>query len=554
MLKELRIRNLAIIEDLTIAFEKGLNVLTGETGAGKSIIVDALGLALGDRAQSDMIKSGAREATVQAYFEPDGSASFPDVGIDLSEGVVMRRVISSSGKSRSFINDTMVTLQTLSEVGRGLVDIHGQHEHQSLLLFEKQRQALDYYGRLLPHTGRIATLYRENAGLKTEYEEMSRKGEERARKIDMFTFQLEEIDSASLKAGEKEELEEQRKVLLNMHKLNEWAETAYALLYDTEGSAAEKLSQSVALVRDMSGIDAAMKETLAILESAVPLIEEATINLRSCRDRYDPESGGLERVEERLEIIRKLEKKYGKGVEAVLDYRDAAAKELEDLSSADERLASLEKELASAEAELRRAAEDLSEKRKQTAVELSHRIGENLRELAFGSASFRIEVSQEEAADGQKIVGPHGMDRIEFLFSANPGEPLKPLSKIASGGELSRVMLALKSILAEEDKVPVLIFDEVDAGIGGRTAESVGKKLSVLSGTHQVLCITHLPQIASFGDVHIRIEKKAGHGGVIVDVKQLSGRERRDEIARMLSGKITDISLRHAGELLERVK
>jgi DNA repair protein RecN (Recombination protein N) len=554
MLKELRIRNLAIIEDLTIAFEKGLNVLTGETGAGKSIIVDALGLALGDRAQSDMIKSGAREATVQAFFEPDESISFPDIGVDLSEGIVLRRVISSSGKSRAFINDTIVTLQTLSESGRSLVDIHSQHEHQSLLLPEKQRRLLDYYGKLHPHAERVAALYRETAGLKTEYEEISRKGEERARKIDMLMYQIKEIDAASLKAGEKEELEEQRKILLNMHKLNEWAETAYAFLYDSEGSSAEKLSRAVTLVRDMSGIDAGMKETLTILESAVPLIEEATINLRSCRDRYDLESSGLETVEERLEIIRNLEKKYGKGIEAVLNFRDAAAKELGDLASTDERAASIGKELASAADELWKAAEDLSEKRKQTASELSQRIGENLSELAFGSASFCIDAAQTVDADGHKIIGPHGMDRIEFLFSANPGEPLKPLSKIASGGELSRVMLALKSILAEEDKVPVLIFDEVDAGIGGRTAESVGKKLSLLADTHQILCITHLPQIASFGDVHIRIEKKARNGRVFVDVKELSGSERRDEIARMLSGKITEISLRHAGELLERVK
>ncbi|SPQ02005.1 DNA repair protein RecN [Candidatus Sulfobium mesophilum] len=547
MLKELRIKNLAIIDDLTVRFAKGLNVLTGETGAGKSIVVDALGLSLGDRAQSDLVMSGESEAVVQAYFDLDNFDDLQDLGIDASDGLLLKRVISSGGKSRAYVNDSMVTLQTLSSVGKTLVDILSQHEHQSLLTQETQRTLLDSYGKLLPEKELVEKLYYEVHALKTRHAELRDKSRERAQRLDLLRFQLNEIESASLKPGEKESLEDERKILANMNKLTELTEAAYSALYESEGSCSERLSKVVSMLREMSAIDGSISEALQLVEAAMPLVEDASISLGRYRDRFDFEPGRLEHIEDRLDLIKKIERKYGQGIDAIMMHMDRVRAEFQEIESADENLASVEAELKIREEELLKAASALSEKRRKTAQKIEKLITLTLRELAFGKAAFSIEMKTE-------AVGPSGMDKIEFIFSANPGEPMKPLSKIISGGELSRVMLALKSILADVDDVPVLIFDEVDAGIGGKTAESVAKKLALISAGRQLLCITHLPQIASRGDFHLKIEKKETGNKVHVEVKELDGKERQDEIARMLSGTITEISRRHAEELLERVK
>ena len=552
MLKELRIKNLAIIGDLAVRFSNGLNVLTGETGAGKSIIVDALGLALGDRAQSEMIRSGEQEGSVQAYFELDASVSLPDIGIDVSEDIVLRRTLSSSGKSRAYINDTMVTLQTLSEIGKSLVDIHSQHEHQSLLKTEKQRAMLDSYGRLQLELDSVALLFRDAQLLRNELEDLETKGKERAHRLDLLKFQVTELDAASLKAGEKEALEEERNILSNLSKLNELTETTYSLLYSSDSSCTEQLSTVLSRLREMHVIDNSVEEMLRMVESAMPLVDDAAIALRGYREKYNVDPDRLETVEDRLELIRKLQKKYGEDLGAIMDYRDKAEEELQALESSDERLASISAELRIKEEALLQAAQHLSDKRKKTAHKIEALIVANLKDLAFGDPAFKIDIHQEKDHEGKYIITSHGMDRVEFLFSANPGEPSKPLSRIISGGELSRVMLALKSILAEVDNLPVLIFDEVDAGIGGRTAESVGKKLRSIAGKHQLLCITHLPQIASLGDFHLKIEKKDKDKRVTVDVREINGKERLDEIARMLSGTTTETSLKHAEELLGR--
>jgi DNA repair protein RecN (Recombination protein N) len=554
MLKELRIRNLAIIDDLSVRFGRGLNVITGETGAGKSVIVDALGLALGDRAQSEMLKAGEKEGSVQAYFELDDYSDLPDIGINMSEGILLRRVISSAGKSKAYINDTMVTLQALSEVGSALVDIHSQHEHQSLLSQERQRLLLDSYGKLHSDVQGVRMLFDERRVLSDTLKELGETAQGRARMLDVLRFQIDEITAASLRPGEKAELEEQRKVLVNTTRLKELTETTYSLLYETEGSCAEKLSSVLSHLREICSIDSSIADTLHLLETAMPMIEEVTFSLRGYRDKYDFEPDRLETVDDRLDIIRRLEKKYGDRTEDILSFRDKAEEELRKIESADERLDAVAKELADKEKKLIKAARVLSEKRKKAASEMGRLVMQNLSELAFGSAEFRIDIRQELLEDGDLSVGPQGIDRIEFLFSANRGEPPKPLSKIASGGELSRVMLALKNVLADLDSIPVLIFDEVDAGIGGNTAGSVAKKLNMISERRQLLCITHLPQIASRADLHLRIEKKQKADRVSVEVKELGGKERQDEIARMLSGSITDISFRHAGELLERMK
>lgn len=549
MLKELRIKNLAIIDDLTVRFDSGLNILTGETGAGKSIIIDALGLALGDRSQSDLIRSGEKEASVQVFFDV-APAAVPALDIDMTEGLLLRRVLTAGGKSRAYLNDTMVTLQTLSELGKAVVDIMSQHEHQSLLIAENQRRLLDVYGKLQPEREKITALFAGVRGTRQECGELREKIRERAHRLDLLRFQVAEINAADPLPGEKEGLEEERRILANLSKLTALAGETYGLLYESEGSCLEQLSRVRSHMKEMTAIDSRLSDVARSVDAALPLIEDASIALRGFRDRYDLDPTRLEFVEERLETLKKLERKYGTGVGALLQYRDDAEEEMKSLESTDDRLAELERQLLEKEAELGKAAALLSAKRTKAARQVERLIEGTLKELAFGSPGFRIEVKQETGDDGKVKVGPHGSDLVEFLFTANPGEPLKPLTKIISGGELSRVMLALKSILADLDSIPVLIFDEVDAGIGGKAAESVGLKLKLLAGSHQVICITHLPQIASFGRQHLKIEKNTVGSRTTVAVQELSGAERTNEIARMLSGSITDISLRHAGELL----
>ncbi|MBI4690529.1 MAG: DNA repair protein RecN [Nitrospirae bacterium] len=545
MLKELRIKNLTIIDDLRIRFEAGLNVLTGETGAGKSIIVDALGLALGERAQTDMIKTGKDEASVEAFFDISGHPLLEDMGIISDEGVILRRHLSSAGKSRAYINDSIVNIQSLFEVGRSLVDMHGQHEHQSLFSTDNQRTILDFYGRLQSERAEVEAMFREVQSLKKSLFELKINVKERAHKTDLLSFQINEIDAASLKPGEKEMLGEEKLILSNLNKLNELTETAYTALYESEGACIERLSSVVSRLKEMSAIDPGIRETLGLLESAMPLLEDAAIFLRGYKEKYDLDPHRLEYVEERLETIKRLEKKYGDGIAAILRYRDDAEKDLIALGQTGEKTDMLETQVKEIEEKLIGAAVRLSEKRKKTAEEISKAIEKILKELAFEKAGFKADVKPAALSSS-------GMDIVEFLFSANPGESLKPLSKVASGGELSRIMLAVKSTLADVDRVPVLIFDEVDAGIGGRTAESIGVKLKQLARTHQVICITHLPQIASAADFHMMTEKQMTKEKVYVRIKELSHDERKTEIARMLSGKITDLSLKHADELLGR--
>lgn len=544
MLKELRIKNLAIVDDLQIRFEKGFNVLTGETGAGKSIIVDSLNLVLGSRAQSDLVRTGEKEAVVQAYFEVENTHRLPDIGLDVADALILRRSVSATGKSRSYINDAMVSLQSLAQVGRSLVEIHGQHEHQSLLSIEKHRDFLDAFGNLQEDGENVRALCKDVEGLKHEREALRQQIKERAYRIDLLRFQIHEIDTASLAPGEKEDLTEQKAILSNIRRLNERTEEAYGLIYGAEGSCIEKLSSIISKVREMSSVDHRVSDILHILESAHPLVEEAAISLRQLKEKYHTGPEKLDAVLERLEALQKLEKKYGEGIENIIQFREEAARELRELESVDERLDALEDDLGQKEQMLLSAAGHLSAQRKKAAKAMERHIAHELKDLAFSRAEFVI--GFEKTA-----VAPHGHDRVEFLFSANPGELPKPLAKIASGGELSRVMLALKSTLADFDNISVLIFDEVDAGIGGKTAGSVGKKLRGIAHRHQVLCTTHLPQIASMGDVHLKIEKSQRNGRVYVEARALQGDERLNEIARMLSGKITDVSLKHARELIE---
>lgn len=544
MLHYLRIRNFAIIDDLSIDLKPSLNVLTGETGAGKSIIIDALGIVLGQRAQTDMIKSGRNEASVEAYFEAP-LISLNEFGIDNQEGIVIRRIISASGRSRGYINDTLVGLQTLQKIGQRLVDIHGQHEHQSLLRMENQRSILDDYGRLVDKRDKVQRLFQEVQSLKKEIESLRTEASERERKIDFLRYQIGEIDSASLRIGEKEELQRERSILANLARLNDLVGGASLLLGKGEGAALEKVSVALSRLRDALAIDHELKDVVEMLESAMPLLEEATFALRRHQERYDLDPLKLEVIEDRLDLITRLERKYGEGIDGILRFRNEAITELERLTCSDERLSDLEGECRRKEDILLKEASELSEKRREVSRRIQDEVNSILKELAMERAGLYIEVRQSPLSSS-------GCDTVEFLFSANSGELPKPLSRTASGGELSRLMLALKEVLANVDSIPVLIFDEIDSGIGGRTASSVARRLKNLSEKRQVVCVTHLPHIAAVADHHLVIEKIQKKEGVYVKVKEPSEEERVNEIARMLSGKTTEASLRHAKELLEK--
>ncbi len=544
MLKELRIKNLAIIDDIKVSFDQGLNVLTGETGAGKSILIDSLNLILGSRAQPDLIRAGEKEAFVEACFDYPDVKNLPDIGIDFSEGIIIRRTILSSGKNRAYLNDLNVSLQTLSEIGKMLVDIHGQHEHQSLMNIERHRFFLDSFGRLNEDVKEVERLYFELKDLKEKLNNFKERAKDRAQRIDFLRYQIQEIESVKLLPGEKEELLNEKQILSNIGKLKELSEAAYYEIYGSEGSCTEKLSSILNKIKEVSSIDSEAKEILSLLESAIPLIDDAVISLRNFKEKYDINPERLNEVEERLEAIKKIEKKYGEGIDIILSFKDNAIRELQELESITEQLDFYEEEVSKKERMLMEKAGILSEKRKKFADEMTRLIMEEMKDLAFNNAVFKIDIKEES-------ISPSGTDRVEFLFSANIGEPPKPLTKIASGGELSRVMLALKAMLADFDRIPVLIFDEVDTGIGGKTAEMVGRKLKKLSEKHQVLCATHLAQIAAKGDIHIKVQKREKNNRIFVETKSLEDRERLHEIARMLSGKITETSLKHAGELIE---
>jgi DNA repair protein RecN (Recombination protein N) len=545
MLKEIRVRNYAIIDDISLVFHPGLNILTGETGAGKSIIVGALGILLGQRAYSDMIKTGRDEAVAEAYFEINGHPLLDTLGIKSREGIIIRRHISSSGRTRSYINDSMVNLQSLTELGNTLVDMHGQHDHQSLLSTDNQLRVLDHYGGVLPERAGVAAMYAETAAIRAQLEDIRLNTRQRAQKLDMLQFQAGEIDSAALTMGEDLKLEEERQILSNLSRLNELVESSYNALYSSEGSCTEKLSAAVSDLQDMASIDPGVSDVLAVLNQARPLIEDASFSIRDLRDRYDMDPERLDELEDRLDLIGRLKRKYGDSIEAVLKFREDIRHEIEAITTSEETEGDLDRKLNEKEEGLQRLALGLSEKRRKAAKRLDRETREALGELALEKAEFTVGLKPSPVTSS-------GIDEAEFLFSANRGEDPRPLRKVASGGELSRIMLALKSVMRNADEIPVLIFDEVDAGIGGETALNVARKLKDISGKRQVICITHLPQIASLADSHFLIEKGVKDNKVFVDVRELSDSSRQEEIARMLGGSVTETSMEHAREILGR--
>ncbi len=549
MLSALRIERFATIDALEIDFSAGLTVLTGETGAGKSILVDALHLALGGRAQAEVVRTGCDEATVEAVFQagPDIRARLVELGLPDGDELLIKRVVHRAGRSKVWVNGALCTVTLLEQLARRLCDISSQHEHVSLLDPACHLDLLDAHGGLAARRDQYRVVYEKLAALAKERQGLLTDDAERARRVDYLRFQLEEIDELDPKAGEEQELAAERSVLASAAKIQALAEGAEAELYSGEGAAAELLSAALDKLSELAGLDPVFVPMHGALASARAEVEEAARELQQTarKRREDPER--LAALDDRLAALRKLARKHGGDVEAVLARRDEMRRELESATGHAERLEALTVAEETARLEATRAAAALSGKRREAAARLSTKLIEELSRLGMGKSRFEVRLAP-------CALGPRGADEAEYFFSANPGEEPKPLARIASGGELSRVMLAFKRAGAATDPVDIYVFDEVDSGIGGPTAQVVGRMLKEVSRDRQVICITHLPQIAAFADSHLVVRKTVDRGRTLSEVLPLEGDvERCKEVARMLGGEeLTPIALKHAKELLKR--
>jgi DNA repair protein RecN (Recombination protein N) len=551
MLRELRLKNFAVVESVTVSLAPGLNVLTGETGAGKSILVDALLLVRGARAQSDVIRSEAETATVEAVFGIDevgaARAVLEDAGLtaDDSGEVVVRRELARSGRHRAFVNDSAVTVGLLERLGDVLVEVHGQHEHQRLLEPVRQLELLDRFADAEEVCGQVGALYAKHRAARDEAAATRAAARDRAQREDLLRFQVGELNAARLQVGEKEALRAELRRLQHAERFTTGLAEAAALLDDAPQSASERLARAARVFQELARLDPALAAPGEPIEAARLQLEEALLAIRRLRDGIVAEPGRLDAIHERLDALTRLERKYGDGEEAMLRFRDEAARELERIERHDEVVAQQERVLAELEAELTAAAAALSERRRGAATRLAGQVERTLRALGMERAVF--EVGIERAAE----VGPRGADRVELRLSTNPGEEVRPLARVASGGELSRTMLALTSVLARADRVPTLVFDEVDAGIGGRVASVVGRTLATAAQGRQVLCVTHLAPIAALAQHHLRVSKSVRGGRTRAVVAALDAAERVDEIARMLGGaSVTAAAREHARDLL----
>jgi DNA repair protein RecN (Recombination protein N) len=563
MLRELSIRNLAVVEEAVVPFAPGLNVLTGETGAGKSIVVDALLLITGARAQLDWIRTGADTALVEAVFEIDPAgpvaALLDEAGHHPGDGqLVIKRELARSGRHRAFVNDGAATVGLLERLGELLVELHGQHEHQRLMEPARQLLLLDRFAEALDRRERVGALVRRWEEARAALDRLRSEMREGARQEDLYRFQLAEIDDVRLKDGEEEELRAERSRLQHAERIVAGLQETVGLLYEEPQSATTRLSRAATLLRDLSRYEPDAAASIEAIEGAQAYLEDVVGRARALRDRavFDPER--LEQIDARLDTIVKLKRKYGDSVAAILAHRQGAATALDRITRHDAIAEEMERGVAEAAAAAGAEAAALSQARTRGAERLERLIQKEIRGLGMEHGRFRVALRREPAAVGELAagldgwrVGARGAESAELLLSANPGEDLRPLTKVVSGGELSRVMLAAKTVLAAADDVPVLVFDEVDAGIGGRVADVVGQKLAASATGRQVLCVTHLAPIAAYAGQHLLVEKRVARGATRTTVTLLPAAARVDELARMLGGeRVTEASRRHARELL----
>jgi len=550
MLRELRIRNFAVVENLTVPFAPGFNVLTGETGAGKSILVDAILLLRGARAQTDVIRADAETAMVEAVFEvSDGAvATLDEAGLPLEDGeVVIRRELSRSGRHRAFVNDAAVTVGLLERLGDALVQVHGQHEHQRLLEPTRQLDVLDRFADAEPLRERFAALFAKHAEARAELERRRGAARDRAQRQDLLRFQVSELDAARVRVGEDDDLRTERRRLQHAERFAAGLQEVASLLHADAASATARLARAGRVLSDLGRLDPAFAAPAETLDAARAHVEDTLAAVRGLRDTIVFEPGRLEGIDERLDALTRLKRKYGDSEEALLRFRADAAAELDRLERHEELLAEDERRLAELEPEMVSAARALGAARREAAAKLGPRVQRELRQLGMDRAAFEVATIDLAAGDW----GLRGAERVEFRFTANPDEPNRPLARIASGGELARTMLALQVVLSGDDDAPTMVFDEVDAGIGGRAASVVGDKLAALGGSRQVLCVTHLAPIAALADQHVRVAKSVRGGRTRATTAVIAGDERAAEIARMLGGDASGAAaLDHARALL----
>lgn len=564
MLREIAIKNFAIIDDLRISFKQGLNIISGETGAGKSIIINALNALLGSRADASMIRTGAESAELEAMFDVDTKGPAAEVlyeqGYDTEGELIIRRILSKNDRHRVYINGRLATMQLLSRVTDNLAGISGQHEHQRLLKESEHLNILDQFGGLIPLRKKVSECYRALQPLIQQLKHLQAQKSEQAERIELLYFQKKEIDEANISPGEEEELKQSLKRFKNAELLYQNIGGGIEELYNREGAVAERLKTIQKDIEKAAAIDPELARAADDLADTAIRLEDTVDQLRGYLDGIEFDQGKIEETDARLDTINRLKRKYGGSIEEILEYRDKTEKELSEIENIDEKIAETETSIADAHGRLCELAAELSEKRGAAAKDLALKMEEELNSLKMEDTRFSISFRQNSPGadtpewlcmDG-KALTERGCEQALFMIAPNPGESPRALSKIASGGELSRVILALKAILADTEPVETVVFDEVDAGIGGEVAEVVGRKLAGLAGRNQVICITHLAQIARFGHHHFRITKSVREGRTATSIDRLDESGRIEETARMIGGEaITETTLAHAKELLK---
>ena len=557
MLTLLKIKNIALIDELTIEFGDGLNLLTGETGSGKSIIVDSLGALTGERVSNDLIKDGETSATIEGLFtipvERDLREIFDESGIEIDPGaqtdLIVRRELSAAGKNRVFLNGQLVTQGYLKRVGSHLVDIHGQGEQAGLYDIESHVGMLDEYADVDSSKAKVADAFLAWSAVRSQLASLEKDTAEKLQLLDILRFQVNEIQAAGLQHDEETALEEEKRRLSNVEKLTSLSDDAYALLYDNAESTAATLEKAQRKVAELADFESQFGEYAEGVASARAVVEDLAFAVRDFRQHLEFSPERLNEIENRLAEILRLKRKYGDSIEAVLEHLRISDERLQNIETAEFREEELRKQLVERRVTYIAKARELHEKRKTSAAKFEEQVEQNLKAVALDKARFEVRVDAMESDDVS--FSPNGFDRVEFYFSANPGEPPKPLAKVASGGEASRLMLILKTTIKASGPQKTAVFDEVDVGIGGRVAEAVGRKLKDLSATQQVLCVTHQPQIASLADHHFIVEKEVVGGRTLVKARDLSSAEQIEEIARMLAGEqITEAARENARSML----
>ena len=564
MLTLLKINNIALIDELEMEFSAGLNLLTGETGSGKSIIVDSLGAVIGDRVSSDLIKEGQQTARIEGLFTLGNFEAIGDVldqaGIELEVGMsaelIVRRELSRSGKNRIFINNQLATQALLKSIGSIIAEIHGQGEQAALFDVSRHIEMLDEAGNLTELRRRVKDAHHHWNAIKTELGMLQQNEAEKLQLLDILRFQVKEIEKAALHHGEDTELEEEKRRLNNVEKLSSLSEESYSLLYEAEESTISTLERAVKRIEELAQYDNRFDEYIESLRTAEAVVGDLAISLRDFSSHLEFSPERLDEIENRLAEISRLKRKYGETIEAVLHHLSESKDRLDAVETSEVREAELQKELAKARTSYLAAAGELHDARAKFAAKFEREVEKELKNVALDKAHFQVKIDAPTGAgltleSADVSFSSRGYDRVEFYFSANPGESPRPLARIASGGEASRLMLVLKTVAKLRGADKTAVFDEVDVGIGGRVAEAVGRKLKSLSAAQQVLCVTHQPQIASLADRHFVVEKSVSGKRTSISVRELSKAEQVEEIARMLAGeKISDTAREHAREML----